>query len=368
MKAEAAYRAVQEDDITRRFTSSAALDAVVHRIADNEAAARNARMGREVQRVAAESEARDQGLAAALAVERDDRERQFADAERARLGLARCGGRRTRSTTRKSRQSFEELGERLDTNVTFLGDRLDAAEEAREEGDNELGERVDDLSEKAQNAMRAGFSDVATDIHRVESSLRASIASTRSESALARGSASSRASHRSAALARYSLDTVSARETADVATKSALDAAKKEASDRADELAEEMQAGWTRSAPEVDDNIKDLMEGQGTSRMRCSISLKANVESNFGRLTPSTRRREEATRIGGTQDRKGRCGRKEARRSARKGLKSCKWDRGGQREANELTERIAAEVTARGEALSELASTVDGVKTSISLK
>ena len=36
------------------------------------------------------------------------------------------------------RQSFEELGERLDTNVTFLGDRLDAAEEAREEGDNEL--------------------------------------------------------------------------------------------------------------------------------------------------------------------------------------------------------------------------------------
>ena len=87
--------------------------------------------------------------------------------------------------------------------------------------------------------MRAGFSDVATDIHRVESSLRASIASTRSESALARGSASSRASHRSAALARYSLDTVSARETADVATKSALDAAKKEASDRADELEED---------------------------------------------------------------------------------------------------------------------------------
>ena len=85
LKAEAAYRAVQEDDIRRRFTSSAALDAVVHRIADNEAAARNARMGREVQRVAAESEARDQGLAAALAVERDDRERQFADAERARL-------------------------------------------------------------------------------------------------------------------------------------------------------------------------------------------------------------------------------------------------------------------------------------------
>ena len=85
LKAEAAYRAVQEDDIRRRFTSSAALDAVVHRIADNEAAARNARMGREVARVAAESEARDQGLAAALAVERDDRERQFADAERARL-------------------------------------------------------------------------------------------------------------------------------------------------------------------------------------------------------------------------------------------------------------------------------------------
>ena len=35
--------------------------------------------------MAAESEARDQGLAAALAVERDDRERAFADAERARL-------------------------------------------------------------------------------------------------------------------------------------------------------------------------------------------------------------------------------------------------------------------------------------------
>ena len=106
--------------------------------------------------------------------------------------------------------------------------------------------------------------DVATDIHRVESSLRASIASTRSESALARGSASSRASHRSAALARYSLDTVSARETADVATKSALDAAKKEAADRADELAEEMTAGMDKVRTEVDENVKDLMEGQGT--------------------------------------------------------------------------------------------------------
>ena len=66
-----------------------------------------------------------------------------------------------------------------------------------EEGEAEKEEReqaVEDLSEKAQNALRAGFSDVATDIHRVESSLRASIASTRSESALARGSASSRAS------------------------------------------------------------------------------------------------------------------------------------------------------------------------------
>ena len=173
------------------------------------------------------------------------------------------------------RQSFEELGERLDTNVTFLGDRLDAAEEAREEGDNELGERVDDLSEKAQNAMRAGFSDVATDIHRVESSLRASIASTRSESALARGRASSRATHGSAALARYSMDTVSARETADVATKSALDAAKKEASDRADELAEEMQAGMDKVRTEVDENIKDLMEGQGTLEDALLEKLKA---------------------------------------------------------------------------------------------
>ena len=173
------------------------------------------------------------------------------------------------------RQSFEELGERLDTNVTFLGDRLDAAEEAREEGDNELGERVEDLSEKAQNAMRAGFSDVATDIHRVESSLRASIASTRSESALARGSASSRASHRSAALARYSLDTVSARETADVATKSALDAAKKEAADRSDELAEELRTECDKVRTEVDENVKDLMEGQGTLEDALLEKLKA---------------------------------------------------------------------------------------------
>ena len=155
------------------------------------------------------------------------------------------------------RQSFEELGERLDTNVTFLGDRLDAAEEAREEGDNELGERldaeaeerrdsVDALDERAQNALRAGFSDVARDVHRVESSLRASLAVTRSESALATGRAASRAIQGQAALAQFSLDTVSARETADVATKSALDAAKKEASDRADELAEEMQAGMDK--------------------------------------------------------------------------------------------------------------------------
>ena len=173
------------------------------------------------------------------------------------------------------RQSFEELGERLDTNVTFLGDRLDAAEEAREEGDNELGERVDDLSEKAQSAMRAGFSDVATDIHRVESSLRASIASTRSESALARGRASSRASHRSAALARYSLDTVSARETADVATKSALDAAKKEAADRCDELDEELTGKIEATKKQVDDDIKDLMEGQGTLEDALLEKLKA---------------------------------------------------------------------------------------------
>ena len=186
------------------------------------------------------------------------------------------------------RQSFEELGERLDTNVTFLGDRLDAAEEAREEGDNELGERLDtekeerrdavnDLSEKAQNAMRAGFSDVATDIHRIESSLRASIASTRSESALARGSASSRASHRSAALARYSLDTVSARETADVATKSALDAAKKEAADRSDELAEELRTECDKVRTEVDENVKDLMEGQGTLEDALLEKLKAKA-------------------------------------------------------------------------------------------
>ena len=51
------------------------LEAVVYHVA---------RALRSTDLIAAESEARDQGLAAALAVERDDRERQFADAERAR--------------------------------------------------------------------------------------------------------------------------------------------------------------------------------------------------------------------------------------------------------------------------------------------
>ena len=121
-----------------------------------------------------------------------------------------------------------------------------------------------DKSRKFEKFETHATSTGALSMHRMPFSSSSNNWSTSRRSTSDASSASSRASHRSAALARYSLDTVSARETADVATKSALDAAKKEASDRADELAEEMQAGMDKVRTEVDENIKDLMEGQGT--------------------------------------------------------------------------------------------------------
>ena len=170
LKAEAAYRAVQEDDIRRRFTSVTALDAVVHRIADNEAAARRAALGRELARIATESESRDQGLAAALAVERDEREKQHEEDARERLVSRSLRRAQNEVHDKEVRQSFEDLGERLDTNVTFLGERVDAAEEAREEGDTELGERVD--AEAARNKLRQSFTDLRKKWARDETELR----------------------------------------------------------------------------------------------------------------------------------------------------------------------------------------------------
>ena len=75
LKAEAA-QGLSRRMTGRRFTSSAALDAVVHRIADNEAAARNAHGPRGRARGPPRAR-RATRPAAALAVERDDRERHL---------------------------------------------------------------------------------------------------------------------------------------------------------------------------------------------------------------------------------------------------------------------------------------------------
>ena len=134
---------------------------------------------------------------------------------------------------------------------------------------------VEDLSEKAQNAMRAGFSDVATDIHRVESSLRASIASTRSESgagtrkrlleglAPVRGPRAVFPGHGVRARDGRRRDEVRARRCEERGGRSVRRVGR----------GDDWQDGKVKT--EVDENIKDLMEGQGTLEDALLEKLKA---------------------------------------------------------------------------------------------
>ena len=101
---------------------------------------------------------------------------------------------------------------------------------------------------------------------------------------------------------------------------------------------------------EVDDNIKDLMEGQGTLEDALLDKLKANTEADEKRQEELEERIEKA--VDGIEE------------ASEK--RATELEAANEARANELTqERIAAEVTARGEALAELSSAVDGVKASI---
>ena len=121
----------------------------------------------------------------------------------------------------------------------------------------------------------------------------------------------------------------------------------------------------TQVRTEVDENVKDLMEGQGTLedalldklKAKACVGIKFRAVRNLTHWLISTQANTEADeeRADALEDRLTELTDANEKRAT-------ELESAAEARANELTERIASEATARGEALSELQTSISAVK------